>query len=74
MKRKLVIFLLISLILNIAAVAKDQDESITVYITKTGEKYHVAGCRYLKKSSYAISLKEAKERGYSPCSVCDPPE
>jgi hypothetical protein len=49
------------------------DADITVYITKTGEKYHRSGCRYLKKSKIAITLKDAKERGYDPCSVCDPP-
>lgn len=54
--------------------AQPGDEDITVYRTKTGEKYHVAGCRYLKKSKIALSLKAAKERGLDPCSVCDPPE
>lgn len=50
------------------------DADITVYITKTGEKYHRSGCRYLRKSKIAISLADAKERGFGPCSVCDPPE
>ena len=53
---------------------KKPDESTrTVYITGTGKKYHSAGCRYLKKSSTPISLKDAKARGYTPCSVCNPP-
>jgi hypothetical protein len=47
--------------------------STTVYITKTGEKYHRSGCRYLSASKIAISLADAKARGYTPCSVCDPP-
>ncbi|MGE5551536.1 MAG: thermonuclease family protein [Bacteroidota bacterium] len=47
--------------------------NVIVYITKTGAKYHRAGCRYLSKSSIAISLKDAKARGYTPCSVCSPP-
>ena len=42
----------------------------TVYITKTGSKYHRDGCRYLRKSQIAISLSDAKNRGYSACSVC----
>ena len=46
----------------------------TVYITRTGAKYHRAGCRYLKKSCIPISLNEAKQRGYTPCSVCGPPQ
>lgn len=42
-----------------------------VYITKTGAKYHRAGCRHLRKSSIPISLSDAQS-GYSPCSVCRP--
>jgi len=50
-----------------------QNVSQTVYITKTGDKYHADGCRYLVKSKIAITLTQAKTRGYSPCSVCNPP-
>ena len=49
------------------------DADITVHITKTGHKYHEAGCRYLKKSDIKVTLKKAKELGLSACSVCDPP-
>ena len=45
----------------------------TVYITRTGSKYHSDGCRYLSRSCIPIALSEAKSEGYSPCSVCDPP-
>jgi len=44
----------------------------TVYVTRTGAKYHRAGCRYLSKSMIPIPLKEAAQR-YAPCSVCRPP-
>ncbi|MEP0814480.1 MAG: thermonuclease family protein [bacterium] len=44
----------------------------TVYITKTGAKYHLGSCRYLKKSKIAIDIDDAVARGYSPCSVCNP--
>ena len=47
----------------------DKDE--TVYVTKTGSKYHRAGCRYLK-SMIPMPLSEASKR-YQPCSVCNPP-
>ena len=47
--------------------------SQTVYITKTGKKYHVQTCGYLSRSSIAISLSDAIAAGYTPCSVCDPP-
>jgi micrococcal nuclease len=46
------------------------NQNITVYITKTGKKYHSAGCRYLKNSSMPMSLKAAIAAGYTPCSVC----
>lgn len=45
----------------------------TVYITRTGEKYHKDGCRYLSKSRIPISLSDAKTRGFGACSVCAPP-
>lgn len=47
-------------------------DSCIVYITDTGAKYHKAGCQYLSKSKNSITLREAKERGYTPCSVCKP--
>jgi hypothetical protein len=49
------------------------DKSITVYVTKTGSKYHRSGCRYLSRSQISISLSETKKY-YSPYSVCDPPQ
>ncbi|MDD3719518.1 MAG: thermonuclease family protein [Actinomycetota bacterium] len=39
---------------------------VTVYITKTGEKYHSDGCQYLRQSKIPISLSDAKARGYEP--------
>jgi hypothetical protein len=50
-----------------------QKKEIIVYITKTGSKYHVAGCQYLRSSMISISLGSAIAQGYSPCSVCKPP-
>ena len=43
----------------------------TVYVTRTGKKYHRGSCSYLKSSKIPISLTDAK-RQYSPCSVCKP--
>jgi len=51
-----------------------QAKEIIVYITKTGSKYHRAGCKYLKKSCIPISLEDVKAMGYTPCSVCNPPQ
>lgn len=46
---------------------------VTVYVTVNGTKYHEKGCMHLSNSSIPISLKEAEEQGYTPCSVCNPP-
>jgi len=43
----------------------------TVYITRTGAKYHRSSCRYLKYSQIPISLEKAKHN-YGPCAVCRP--
>jgi competence protein ComEC len=47
---------------------------VDIYITKTGEKYHVAGCESLAKSKIAITLADAKRKGYTPCRICNPPQ
>lgn len=43
-----------------------------VYVTVTGEKYHVAGCQYLRDSAFAMPLSTAQGKGFEPCSVCIP--
>lgn len=59
--------ILVLLLFSIVAV-----EAQTVYITKTGSKYHTGTCRYLSRSKIPISLEAAMKR-YGPCSVCKPP-
>lgn len=44
----------------------------TVYVTKTGEKYHKERCRYLKYSKKEVTLEEALNFGYDACLVCEP--
>ena len=57
---------------NVAAPPAPKDPvKDTVYITKTGKKYHRGNCRYLRKSKIAISRKKAMKR-YKPCKVCKP--
>jgi hypothetical protein len=57
----------------VASRAASQDpKAITVYVTKTGEKYHRDGCRYLRQSRIPMTLAEAVKR-FAPCSVCKPP-
>ena len=49
-------------------------KSVTIptvyYITKTGSKYHVDGCRSLSQSKIQISYSSALAKGYKPCSSC----
>jgi len=46
-----------------------EKKKITVYITKTGKKYHRSGCRYLRRSRIPVALEDARKY-YTPCSVC----
>jgi methylphosphotriester-DNA--protein-cysteine methyltransferase len=46
---------------------------MTVYLTKTGARYHRAGCSSLRRSSIPVTLREAVQRGYTPCANCRPP-
>jgi cytoskeletal protein RodZ len=51
-----------------------ENKSVTVYVTKTGEKYHSDGCSSLSKSKIPMSLSDARASGYTPCSKCNPPQ
>ena len=44
----------------------------TVHVTRTGSKYHRAGCRYLSKSDIPMERAEAIAQGHTPCKVCKP--
>ena len=43
-----------------------------VYTTRTGSKYHRAGCRQLSKSKIETTLGKAAAK-FGPCGVCKPP-
>lgn len=62
----------LGVILLVSALATAAPTFDTVYKTKTGDKYHTATCRYLKKSKIAIERSEAIKNGLSACSVCKP--
>ncbi len=49
-----------------------EPEEATVYVTRTGSKYHRSSCQYLRRSRIPVSLKEAKQ-SYDACSLCKPP-
>ena len=40
------------------------------YVTKTGNKYHLQNCHYLKHSKKEITLQKAKNLGYLFCKIC----
>ena len=47
-------------------------QQIIVYVTRTGKKYHLEGCRSLSKSKIPIELSKAVAT-YGPCGICKPP-
>jgi hypothetical protein len=61
------------LIISLTVISAGVVSAQTVYITKSGQKYHTSDCRYLSHSKIAIELKEAIQNGYDACSVCNPP-
>jgi len=79
-RRILSLFLVFGLLLpavsdvqgGVAIYTVTEQKDTTVYITKSGEKYHKAGCRYLSKSQIKTTKKEAVKNGYEACKVCKP--
>ena len=49
-------------------------DSELVYVTEHGTKYHRRHCQFVKGGATSLSLKEAKAKGYTPCSRCKPLE
>lgn len=61
-----VIALALAFVVGVVAQAPE-----TVYVTKTGSKYHRAGCSSLRRSSIAMTLDAAAAK-YQPCKICKP--
>lgn len=57
------------LLMAVPAAGVDGDQ--IVYITKSGTKYHLAGCRSLARSQIPVALKNVGTQG--PCGICKPP-
>lgn len=49
---------------------KELAENVTVYTTHSGLKYHQKNCRYMPNGGQPVTLREAVEAGYEPCSKC----
>jgi len=43
-----------------------------VHTTRTGKRYHRAGCSSLSRSDIPITRAEAERQGLTPCKVCKP--
>jgi hypothetical protein len=47
-------------------------QNYTVYVTKSGKRYHLENCRYVLGKKIPINLNEAVDEGYTPCKRCKP--
>ncbi|MBQ8830815.1 MAG: hypothetical protein IJ017_04405 [Oscillospiraceae bacterium] len=76
MRKKQLLFLLLlvslCLSLNFVALANTSNADTIVYVTDTGDKYHVRSCHYLR-SVNEFTLEQAVADGKTPCSYCNPP-
>lgn len=78
MRRVLIIALVVLIVaclvtpLVIGCGRHSKSPSPMVHVTRTGQKYHKPGCRFLSKSDIPMSRKDAEAEGYEPCSVCSP--
>lgn len=48
----------------------DISTSDAVYVTPSGKKYHVAGCRYIKGKDVKELTKSEAKTNYLPCKIC----
>ncbi|GMO45866.1 MAG: hypothetical protein Ta2G_00860 [Termitinemataceae bacterium] len=49
-------------------------DDATVYLSKSGAKYHRENCSTLRDTKIPVKLTVAVTQGKTPCSVCKPPE
>lgn len=56
---------------EIAFTAEDVVDEL-VYITRTGKKYHLENCVYIRSKESTAVEKEEAQRTHAPCSVCNP--
>lgn len=51
----------------------EDDNSATVYITKSGKKFHKKNCKTIKgKDTTETTVNKAQNSGYDRCGVCKP--
>lgn len=55
-----------------ASIVASDEEAVSVYVTRTGTKYHRADCHYISgKDVTSYTIPEAQKH-YTPCKVCKP--
>jgi len=52
---------------------RSASDDATVYVTPHGQKYHRQDCRFVGAGATAMTVREARSRGYTPCARCKPP-
>lgn len=76
MKKSIVVVSMIALMIVGACTstvsASATSGSAEVYLTKTGDCYHLDGCTCLRRSKIPTTLQDAVNRGFYPCSKCNP--
>ena len=58
----------------ITDVGKEQPVEVMVWAPKTGKKYHSKSTCSNMKNPSEVTIREAKSRGLTPCSKCNPPD
>lgn len=46
------------------------DEGGVVYVTKNGKKFHEENCSHVQDDRFMLSLDDAVDAGYTPCTRC----
>ncbi len=62
----------ITLVLIFVLVSIGWANTQTVYKTRTGKKYHIEKCQYVRNGADAITLEKARNVGLTACKVCKP--
>lgn len=57
---------------DVTLTLKEDRDKKTVYITPSGNKYHLDGCSYLGENKISATREEAKKAGFESCSKCQP--
>lgn len=58
---------------NVSRSADSENMEATVYVTRTGKKYHRAGCHTIRgHEAVGMTKSDAEAMGKGPCLICNP--